>query len=133
MAPIFNGGSAESDYRIWTDLATGSTFTILATGVTSLSYTITSLSQGLTYQLKVEARNAYGFSVYSNSVSILTAQVPSQPVAPTTTWSPDNVIVDWTAPDDGGSPITGYTISLIQSDATTYANELINCDLTTST
>ena len=77
MAPIFNGGSAVIDYRIWTDSASGSTFTVLASGVTSLSYTIASLTQGLTYQLKVEARNAYGFSVYSNLVSILTAQAPA--------------------------------------------------------
>jgi hypothetical protein len=65
------------DYRIWTDLATGSTFNVLTSGVNSLSYTITSLTQGLTYQFKIEARNAYGYSVYSNTVSILTAQVPS--------------------------------------------------------
>ncbi len=61
------------DYRIWTDSATGSTFTVLTSGVTSSSFTITSLTQGLTYQLKVEARNAYGYSEYSNTVSVLTA------------------------------------------------------------
>ncbi len=71
------------------------------------------MTQGLTYQFKVEARNAYGYSAYSNTVSVLTAQVPAQPVAPITTWSPDNVIVAWTAPDNGGSPITGYLVSFI--------------------
>ena len=64
------------DYRIWTDSAT-ETFTVLASGVISLSYTIMPLNQGLTYQFKVEARNSYGFSVYSNVISILTAQVPA--------------------------------------------------------
>ncbi len=29
--------------------------------------------------------------------------MPSQPIAPTTTWSLDNIIVAWTAPDNGGS------------------------------
>jgi hypothetical protein len=49
LAPIFNGGSAVLDYRILTDDASGLTFTILAEGLTSLSYTATALTQGLTY------------------------------------------------------------------------------------
>jgi len=59
----------------------------------------------------VEARNAYGLSFFSNTVTILAAQVPAQPSAPTTAWSPDNVIVTWSAPDNGGSAITGYTVT----------------------
>jgi len=81
----------------------------------------------------VQAHNAYGYSTYSNVVSILAAQVPAQPSTPTTTWSPDNVIVTWSEPDNGGSPITGYTVSLIQSDAITYSTELTNCDRASST
>ncbi len=65
------------DFRIWTDNAQSSTFSILADGLTSLSYTVTSLIQGQTYQFKVQARNVYGFSEYSNIVPILTAQVPA--------------------------------------------------------
>jgi len=44
------------------------------------------LTQGLVYQFKVEARNAYGYSVYSDTVIILTAQAPDQPSAPITSW-----------------------------------------------
>jgi hypothetical protein len=84
----------------------------------------------LTYQFEVEARNSYGFSDYSNIVSILTAQVPAQPVAPTTVWIPDNVIINWIAPDNGGSAITGYTITVRQSDQTTFSAGLTNCDMT---
>ena len=86
------------------------------------------MTQGLNYQFKVETRNAYGFSVYSNVVSILTAQVPAQPTVPTTVWSPDNVIVSWTAPDNGGSPIIGYTVTIRMSDLTTYSVEPTYCD-----
>jgi hypothetical protein len=112
-APIFDGGSALIDYRIFFDDATGVTFTELASGLTGNSYTANSLTQGLTYLFKVEARNVYGFSLtYSSIVSILTAQEPAQPTAPVTTWSPDDVIVTWSAPDNGGSPITGYTVSI---------------------
>jgi len=69
---------------------------------------------------------------YSNTVSILTAQVPSQPSAPNTLWSPDNVIVSWIAPDNGGSPITGYTVTIKQSD-NIFSTDLINCDQSAST
>jgi hypothetical protein len=50
-----------------------------------------------------------------------------------TTWSPDDVIVTWTAPDNGGSIITGYTVSIRESDDVTYTTELTNCDMTSST
>lgn len=66
-------------------------------------------------------------------VSILAAQVPAQPSAPTTTWSPDNVVITWTAPDNGGSAITGYTVKIRQSDDTTFTVDSANCDMSSST
>jgi len=62
------------------------------------------------------ARNAYGFSVFSDTISILTAQKPAQPSPPTTLWIPDDVIITWTAPDNGGSAITGYIVTIKQND-----------------
>jgi hypothetical protein len=67
LAPIFNGGSPVIDYQISSDLASGNNFVVIATGVT------TSLTEGSTYQFKVEARNVYGLSTFSNTVSILAA------------------------------------------------------------
>jgi hypothetical protein len=97
------------------------------------AYTINVLSQGQTYQIKVEARNIYGYSAFSNVVSILTAQVPAKPTVPTTTWSTptDSVVVEWTAPDNGGSAITGYQVLLRQSDSQTYAVEAFYCNMAT--
>jgi len=54
-------------------MATGSTFTVLASNLTSLSYTAVSLTRSLTYSFKVKARNQYGFSNFSNITSILAA------------------------------------------------------------
>jgi len=59
-------------------------------------------------------------SFFSNVVTILASEVPAQPAAPVTTWSPDDVIVTWVKPDNGGSPITGYTVSFRQSDDVTF-------------
>lgn len=74
------------DFKIMYDGGSGSgTYTTLATGVTSLTYTATGLTAGTTYAFKVYSRNSDGFSFGSSSVSILAAQVPDTPSAPTTT------------------------------------------------
>ena len=66
-------------------------------------------------------------------MSILTAQIPVQPTAPTTTWQPDDVVINWTAPNNGGSPITGYTVKIRQSDFTTFTVHTASCDMSVST
>jgi len=43
---------------------------------------------------------------------VLAAQIPSTPAAPTTSFDGTNVIVTWTAPNNGGSAITAYTIKI---------------------
>jgi hypothetical protein len=74
--------------------------------------TLTGFTLGQTYIFKVKARNAFSFGEYSDPVTILSARTPNQPDAPLTTVDGDNVIVDWTAPVDNGSPIIGYRIYL---------------------
>jgi len=64
-------------------------FSVLASGVVSTHYTSTSLTSGITYQFKVEARNSYGFSVYSDILTLLCAFRPEAPEAPTTSVSGD--------------------------------------------
>jgi hypothetical protein len=71
--------------------------------------------------------NAFGYSVDSAETEILAAQMPATPVAPTTTFLRDTVRIDWTAPDDLGSPITAYNVYIKQQDGT-YSLELNNCD-----
>jgi hypothetical protein len=41
--------------------------------------------------------------------------------------------VIWTKPDNSGSPITGYTVTIRQSDDSTFSTDLTNCDMTSST
>jgi hypothetical protein len=127
-APVFDGGSPIIDYRIWTDDATGTTFTELVSGVQALEYTATSLVRGSTYQFYVEARNIYGYSVASNTVTILAAQIPAQPAAPTTSFAADYITVSWVAPDNGGTEITSYTIYIRESDEQTFSVHLGDCD-----
>jgi len=59
----------------------------------------------------------------------LAARIPNIPNPPTTTisdrWS---VVINWTAPYDGGAEITSYTIEVRTSDASVYKVALNDCD-----
>jgi hypothetical protein len=59
-------------------------YKVLAAEVYTTSYTMTLATQGTSYRFKVEAKNSVGFSLYSNEITVLAAQAPNQPVAPTT-------------------------------------------------
>lgn len=71
---------------------------MIATGITTQSYTVTGLSLGTTYEFTVEAQNSVGYSLTSTSVIFLHALVPNTPSTPVTANSGSNVIVDWSAP-----------------------------------
>ena len=78
-APQSNGGSAIQSYNIYEN-------GVLAASVppTSLSYTETSaITTGQTYLFQVTAVNAIGEGTISSGISVMAAQVPSQPAAPT--------------------------------------------------
>jgi hypothetical protein len=126
-AGAFDGASDVIDYRITYDQGTG-TWTTLEETVTTTSYTATSLTADTIYAFKVEARNLVGHSVESSSISIRAAGVPYTPAAPTTTQNGVNVDIAWTAPFDGGSALTTYTITIRQSDGSTFTVDSTNCD-----
>ena len=107
QAGAMNGGAPVLDYTILWDNATGS-FSVLASGVTETHFTATGIQASLTYTFMVQARNVYGLSLNSLPVSILSAQTPNTPAAPTTQLSGTNMIINWVAPGSGGSSINGY-------------------------
>jgi hypothetical protein len=80
----------------------------------------TGLVAGTTYNFKVQAKNGYGLSAYSNIATILAAQRPDTPAAPTTAVSGANVVISWTQPFTGGSAITSYVILVRLFDSISY-------------
>jgi hypothetical protein len=122
-----NGGLAVIDYRI-NQRVQGGSYSVIATGISTQSYTATGLTLGTTYEFTVEARNTNGHSSPSTDFTILHAVAPDTISTPTTTNSGTSVIIDWTAPSDNGSTITYYTITIRQSDGTTYTEDSVNCD-----
>lgn len=78
-----NGGTAVLDYRLNYDQGSGD-YVILYTGIAFTSITVTDLTAGVQYKFKIEARNAYGYSDYSDEIIVLSGFTPFKPDAPTT-------------------------------------------------
>lgn len=56
----------------------------------------TSITSGLTYNVKYKVKNIYGFSSFSPIGSIVAMTTPGSPGTPTTADSGANVVVSWT-------------------------------------
>ena len=131
--PGFIGGSEISEYLLWYAEGSATEFTELAVVSQATSYTADQLTAGAEYRFYVQARNAAGYSTASNIITAIAASVPAAPAAPTTTNDSTNVIIEWTAPDNGGSESTGYEVRILQSDGINYSVETTNCDMSAST
>lgn len=127
-----NGGIEIIDYRVSFDQGTGLTnFVILADALVLKEYVATGLTSGTTYTFKVQARNSFGFSLYSTTLKVLCAFVPEKPVAPVSTIETNTVVLTWTAPYDNGSPLTKYTIGIKDSQGN-YLTTVPGCDGTST-
>lgn len=103
-APSDNGGAPIIDYTA-TATPGGSTCTTTGTGCT-----VRGLANGQPYTFTVTARNAAGDG--SGGTTAATPRgTPGAPTAVTATAGNAAATVTWTTPtDDGGSPISGYTV-----------------------
>ncbi|HWX44563.1 MAG TPA: Ig-like domain-containing protein, partial [Solirubrobacteraceae bacterium] len=76
--------------------------------------TISGLTGGTTYTFTVQASNADGSGAVSEPSNAVTPTAPTAPSAPTgvtATAGNGSATVIWTAPSNGGSPITSYTVT----------------------
>lgn len=101
-------------------------YSVITEFLTLKSVTALSLTKGVIYDFKVQARNAHGYSGFSDTFSILCAIRPGIPSNILTVNSNENVVISWTAPTNNGSPITAYTI-LIETNIGTFVEEPNNC------
>lgn len=114
-APVSNGGSAISAYKIEVSTDNGATWTVVTanTGSTATSATLNQLSTG-SYRYRISALNANGSSLASTASAVIsvTASTPGSPTNLAISHSPfGSATVTWDAPSsDGGSPVTGYVV-----------------------
>ncbi len=136
-APASNGGAAITSYSI-SHVSSLGTQTI-TTPDSRTSYTVTSLTNDIAYTFRVSAINSVGTGTASNSLSATPVgeEEPTAPDAPTSvsvTAGDASIVVSWTAPaSDGGSAVTGYTVSYTPSggsEATTTVGNVTTRTLT---
>ncbi|WP_104192583.1 fibronectin type III domain-containing protein [Cryobacterium sp. Y82] len=109
-----NGGADLTGYTV--RLFNGSTLVETKT-TTAATVTFAGLLRGIAYTADVSASNSIGAGAASAVSAGLTIPVtiPGVPAAPTATApSSTEIAVAWTAPDDGGTPITRYRVNVYQ-------------------
>lgn len=121
-APASNGGSAITDYLVEYSADAGSTWTTFTRAAsTATSATITGLTNGNNYVVRVSALNATGTgSASATSASALAATTPGVPTAVTPTRGDTEVSLTWTTPATGGSAITSYTVQYSSDSGSTW-------------
>ena len=109
-----NGGSTITSYTVTPFIGTTATATTVSGSPPATSTTVSGLTNGTTYTFKVTATNGVGTgpaSAASNTVTLSGITAPSAPTAVTATTGAAAATVAWTAPANGGSPITSYTVT----------------------
>lgn len=120
------GGATSASYRVMFSRDAGATWSV-STVTNSLSANTIRPSKGTTWQYRVVANTQFGLGDFSNVVSItVAASAPSVPTWSRVAFAADGSIdLRFNAPsDNGGSPITGYTVqkSVDQVTWTTVAS-----------
>jgi len=125
-APASTGGSAITDYLVKYSSNSGSTWTNFSHAAsTATSCTVTGLTNGTAYVIKVIAKNAVGISLPSANSAPATpaATVPGSPTSVVATSGNASLAVTWTAPaSTGGSAITDYLVKYSSNSGSTWTN-----------
>jgi titin len=107
-APASDGGDAITGYEVSQD--NGSTWQPLS--ALAGTATVTGLADNTSYTFIVHAVNTVGAGPSSGPLSATTATTPDSPTLDSATPGDGQVVLAFSAPtSDGGSAITGYTIS----------------------
>jgi len=117
-APTNDGGSPITGYAVQVvNAGTGIPIGGLhPAGAGATTLTVTGLVNGTAVALQVQAINAIGSGSFSALSNVVTpATVPGAPVIGPATAGDGWATVDWTAPNDGGSPITGYVAQVVNA------------------
>jgi hypothetical protein len=112
-APASNGGSPIIKYYIYMYINPEDEEPYVYDADLSLSYTVSELSNDRSYYFAAVAENIVGFSVVSNmSGPVTPITVPDAPTILNVVAGNGQVTLTFTAPtDNGGSPITKYTVT----------------------
>ena len=116
-APANNGGESVDTYTVsYRAGSTGSWTPLVTSAETS---TITGLTNGTTYEFRVQAFNARGGGALSGIVAAIPRTIPGAPTMNSTVVLGNQTLqVSWSAPTStGGNAVTGYVLSFATTDS----------------
>jgi hypothetical protein len=122
-APGSSGGSAVTDYVVQYRVSPSGAWTTFPDGTsTATTATVTSLTNGTAYDVRVLAATANGIGTASATVTATPITAPGAPTGLAATATGDRAVtVSWTAPaSTGGSPITDYRVQYRVSPSGTW-------------
>lgn len=116
-------GSSIFDYVIESKVSSGSTWSVLADGVSTLRFaTITNLDNGVSYDFRARSKNAAGFSSYSDVVSATPRTTPGAISSLSLVAGPGSFTLSWSPPtDNGGAEITDYQLQYKLLSSTSWS------------
>lgn len=116
------GTSPTTGYQVQAYLGTTLVGTVTA-GPSATSATVSGLTNGTAYVLRISAINAVGSSKVVSSRATKPATTPGAPSGLTVTPSPTrstSLTLNWVPPvSDGGEKVTGYTVTVTASNSAT--------------
>lgn len=111
-APASNGGSPVTGYNV--EYSTNADFSgskTVAASSTAVSASLTGLTAGATYYVRVAAKTLAGTGAYASAPVVKIFAAPSSPTAFTVTGGNLNFAAKWNAPaTNGGTAVTGYVL-----------------------
>lgn len=147
MPPLFDlGGSPITSYNLQYDqgAAAGASSStpaeedfvsligeIPANNLAVTEVTLAGLNTNRIYSFRYRAANKHGWSGYSPVLGVVTATVPAAVAAlsfSVESATPTSVTISWSAPYNGGNPITSYQVLIQHQDGVTLSEELSYCD-----
>jgi hypothetical protein len=130
----YDNGTPITGYLVTAYVGTSTTVASVASAPAwATSATVGGLTNGVSYTVTVRAQNAVGWGPESpRSVVLIPATVPSAPVITGVTTAGGTASVTWTAPLNGGSPITEYLVKAYIGTGSTVASLMTVSAPTTS-
>ncbi|WP_419848258.1 fibronectin type III domain-containing protein [Candidatus Poriferisocius sp.] len=115
--------TGDGDYSPWTIIIGSGATTGTSVGTDGTlgtaddvpGHTVRGLTNGITYQFEIRARNANGAGAAAETDPVTIASVPGRPRSLTATPGNKSVTLEWTPSSDGGSPIVSWQFRLQSS------------------
>jgi hypothetical protein len=125
FTPGASAGASPINYKYSLSTNGGSTYgepTALDPADITSPITISGLTSGQTYHIKLRAVSDFGDSLDSTATSIAVPELPSAPTSLSATPGTSTVSIAFTAGADGGSAITNYQYALSTNGGSSYGS-----------